>query len=98
MEAWPSSPTSPPLFFLPASVHPLQYPLCLSLLSSGRVDATPLITHRFAFSSEGVAAGFEAAHMADQHWAVKVMFNVSRSLGSSESGSGEVEEAPPLAD
>ena len=54
----------------------LQYPLCLSLLASGRVDVKPLITHRFPFSPEGVAEGFSAAHRADETGAVKVMFSL----------------------
>lgn len=52
------------------------YPLCISLLASGRVDVTPLITHRFGFSQEGVQQGFETAHLADSTGAVKVMFNL----------------------
>lgn len=54
----------------------MQYPLCLQLLASGRVDVKPLITHRFGFSGAGVAQGFETAHRADQTGAVKVMFNL----------------------
>lgn len=49
------------------------YPLCLSLLSSKRVDVKPLITHRFAFDEQGVAQGFDTAAKPD---AIKVMFNL----------------------
>jgi L-iditol 2-dehydrogenase len=49
------------------------YPLCLSLLSSKRVDVTPLITHRYAFDAEGVAQGFARASAPD---AIKVMFSL----------------------
>lgn len=53
-----------------------QYPLCLSLLSSGRVDVKPLITHRFGFSAAEVLRGFDTAHRADATGAIKVMFNL----------------------
>jgi L-iditol 2-dehydrogenase len=49
------------------------YPLCLSLLSSKRVDVTPLITHRYSFDAKGVAQGFARASAPD---AIKVMFNL----------------------
>ncbi|KAL4857711.1 Sorbitol dehydrogenase [Chlorella vulgaris] len=52
------------------------YPLCLSLLSSGRVDLKPLITHRFGFSEEEVLQGFDTAFRADATGAIKVMFNL----------------------
>ncbi|EFN56178.1 hypothetical protein CHLNCDRAFT_30796 [Chlorella variabilis] len=52
------------------------YPLCLSLLSSGRVDVKPLITHRFGFSAAEVLRGFDTAHRADATGAIKVMFNL----------------------
>lgn len=52
------------------------YPLCVSLLASGRVNVKPLITHRFGFSPEDVQHGFEAAHLADQTGAIKVMFTL----------------------
>jgi threonine dehydrogenase-like Zn-dependent dehydrogenase len=51
------------------------YPLCLSLLASGRVNLKPLVTHRFVFTAEGVAAGFATA--AECKDAIKVMFNLS---------------------
>lgn len=50
------------------------YPLCLSLLSSKRVDVQPFITHRFSFDAPGVAEGFATAAAPD---AVKVMFAMS---------------------
>ena len=55
---------------------PPQYPLCLSLLASGRVDVRPLVTHRFPFSAEGIAAGFGTAATAAASGAIKVMFNL----------------------
>lgn len=68
-----------PLYFIMLSLPPLpllQYPLCLSLISSGRVDVKPLITHRFGFSHTEVLSGFETAHRADEHKAIKVMFGL----------------------
>ncbi|PRW59528.1 Sorbitol dehydrogenase [Chlorella sorokiniana] len=53
------------------------YPLCLSLLASGRVNVEPLITHRFGFDAASLQQGFETAHLADQTGAVKVMFNLA---------------------
>ena len=47
------------------------YPLCISLMSSKRVDVLPLITHRFGWSASQLLAGFEAAASGK---AIKVMF------------------------
>lgn len=47
------------------------YPLALELLASGRIDTAPLITHRFGWSAEELAAGFRTAA---EPGAVKVMF------------------------
>ena len=52
-----------------------QYPLCISLMGSKRVDIKPLITHRFGFSADEVAEAFNTA--ADpKSGSVKVMFNI----------------------
>lgn len=53
-----------------------QYPTCLRLLASGRIDVKPLITHRFGFNPDDVASGFEAASKPEQSGAIKVMFNL----------------------
>ena len=47
------------------------YPLCISLMSSKRVDVLPLVTHRFGWSASQLLAGFEAAASGN---AIKVMF------------------------
>ena len=52
------------------------YPICLSLLSRGKIDVKPLITHRFSFDESGVAEGFTAARDAGTSGAIKVMFNL----------------------
>jgi len=54
----------------------LQYPLCIQLISSGRINVKPLITHRFGFSQRDVLEGFGTAHRADETGAIKVMFNI----------------------
>jgi L-iditol 2-dehydrogenase len=54
----------------------LQYATCIGLLSSGRIDAKPLITHRFGFNAKDVLEGFETASKPDQTGAIKVMFNI----------------------
>lgn len=54
----------------------LQYPTCIELISSGRVDIKPLITHRFGFSQEDVLEGFDVASRPDQTGAIKVMFDL----------------------
>jgi len=53
-----------------------QYPLCVSLLESGAVDVKPMITHRFGFSGEQIAAGFDCAVRSRETGAIKVMFNL----------------------
>lgn len=52
------------------------YPLCIKLLQSKKVDVMPLITHRFGFKPEQVAAAFKAASELDSSGAIKVMFNI----------------------
>lgn len=55
---------------------PLQYPLCISLMETGRVDVKPLITHRFGFSESEIAAGFDCAVRSAETKAIKVMFSL----------------------
>lgn len=50
------------------------YPLCLDLLSSGRINVKPLITHRFGFSEKEVKEAFETSFSGRN--AIKVMFNL----------------------
>ena len=50
------------------------YPLCISLMSSKRIDISPLITHRFGWSSEQLQAGFQTALHHERSGAIKVMF------------------------
>lgn len=52
------------------------YPLCLSLLGQKKIDVTPLITHRFGFSEQEVAKGFDTALRSAETKAIKVMFNL----------------------
>ena len=47
------------------------YPLCISLMSSKRVNILSLVTHRFGWSASQLLAGFEAAASGK---AIKVMF------------------------
>ena len=54
----------------------LQYPLCLKLLESSKVDVNPMITHRFGFSAKEVDAAFDTALRAATNGAIKVMFNL----------------------
>ena len=54
----------------------MQYPLCLKLLESGKVDVNPMITHRFGFSAKEIDAGFDTAARAAVTGAIKVMFNL----------------------
>jgi len=55
---------------------PVQYPLCLKLMESKRVDVSPMITHRFGFSENEVHAAFDCAARAAQTGAIKVMFTM----------------------
>ena len=67
------------LLMLLTLTHPLcvprwpadTYPLCISLMSSKRVNVLPLVTHRFGWSASQLHAGFEAAASGK---AIKVMF------------------------
>jgi L-iditol 2-dehydrogenase len=52
------------------------YPLCIQLLASKRINIAPLITHRFSFTPEGVADGFDTAARPGATGAIKVMFNL----------------------
>ncbi|BDA45777.1 Sorbitol dehydrogenase [Coccomyxa sp. Obi] len=52
------------------------YPLCLNLMASKKVDVMPLITHRFGFTPEDVAAAFDCAARSAETRAIKVMFNL----------------------
>lgn len=52
------------------------YPTCLALLSSGRLNVKPLITHKFSFDEKGVAEGFATARDAEKTRAIKVMFTL----------------------
>ena len=61
----------------------LQYPLCLKLMESKRVDVAPMITHRFGFSEKEVHAAFDCAARAAQTGAIKVMFNLDNDDDSS---------------
>ncbi|XP_024395168.1 sorbitol dehydrogenase isoform X1 [Physcomitrium patens] len=50
------------------------YPLCLDLISSGRVNVKPLITHRFGFNQKDVVDAFETSAKGGS--SIKVMFNL----------------------
>jgi len=50
------------------------WPICLDLLSSGKIDVKPLITHRFGFSQEEIEKAFKIS--ADGSSSIKVMFNL----------------------
>lgn len=52
------------------------YPLCLHLLSSGKVNTETLITHRYPFTAEGLAEGFATALDHEKQQAIKVLFDV----------------------
>jgi L-iditol 2-dehydrogenase len=52
------------------------YPLCLSLLEAKKINIEPLVTHRFGFSAEDVAKGFDTALRSAETKAIKVMFNL----------------------
>jgi len=49
------------------------YPTCISLISTGRVNAKPMITHRLPFDK--MLRGFEIAKSGEDN-AIKVMFNL----------------------
>lgn len=53
-----------------------QYPLCINMMAAKKVDVLPLITHRFGFTPEDVAAAFDCAHRSAETRAIKVMFNL----------------------
>lgn len=50
------------------------YPLCLDMLSSGRINVKPLITHRYGFNQKDVVDAFETSAKGGS--AIKVMFNL----------------------
>ncbi|MCO5601989.1 hypothetical protein L7F22_056116 [Adiantum nelumboides] len=50
------------------------YQLCIDLISNGRIDVKPLITHRYGFSHEDVLNAFHTS--AKGGTAIKVMFNL----------------------
>lgn len=50
------------------------YQLCIDLITSGRIDVKPLITHRFGFSQKEVEDAFETSARGGS--AIKVMFNI----------------------
>ncbi|KAK8628032.1 hypothetical protein V6N13_063744 [Hibiscus sabdariffa] len=50
------------------------WPLCIELLSTGKIDVKPLITHRFQFSQKGIEDAFQTS--AGGGNAIKVMFNL----------------------
>lgn len=50
------------------------YPVCLDLISSGRVDVKPLITNRYKFTEQDIKDAFEMS--ANGGNAIKVMFNL----------------------
>ena len=52
------------------------YPLCLSLLEEGAINCEPLITHRYGFSADEVAKGFDTAVNAKVTKSIKVMFHL----------------------
>ena len=54
----------------------LQYPICLELVSEGKINVGSMITHRFGFSAEEIAAGFRCAADVGATKAVKVMFHL----------------------
>ncbi|KAM7273748.1 hypothetical protein ACFE04_028412 [Oxalis oulophora] len=51
------------------------WPLCIDMLSSGKIDVKPLITHRFGFSEEEVENAFKTSASGGN--AIKVMFTLS---------------------
>jgi L-iditol 2-dehydrogenase len=52
------------------------YPTCLALLSSGKINVKPLITHRFGFDQQSVLEGFTVARDSEATGAIKVMFDL----------------------
>uniref|UniRef100_A0A1D2A890 Enoyl reductase (ER) domain-containing protein n=1 Tax=Auxenochlorella protothecoides TaxID=3075 RepID=A0A1D2A890_AUXPR len=52
------------------------YDTCLSLLSSGRINVKPLITHRHDYTEKEVLQGFETASKPAETGAIKVMFSL----------------------
>ena len=54
----------------------VQWPLCLSLLEDKEVDILPMVSHRFGFSGDEVAKGFDTALRAAETKSVKVVFQL----------------------
>lgn len=52
------------------------YPTCLALLSSGKINVKPLVTHRFGFDQQSVLEGFTVARDSEATGAIKVMFDL----------------------
>eukprot|EP00249_Psilotum_nudum_P016325 c25767_g1_i1 orf=1242-2354(+) len=50
------------------------YPMCIDLISTGKIDVRPLITHRFGFTQKDVEEAFETSARGGD--AIKVMFNI----------------------
>lgn len=50
------------------------YQLCIDLISTGRIDVKPLITHHFGFSQKDVEDAFETSAKGGS--AIKVMFSI----------------------
>lgn len=50
------------------------YQMCIDLISSGRINVKPLVTHRYGFSQEEVEKAFDTS--AKGGAAIKVMFNL----------------------
>ena len=54
----------------------VQYPMAIEMLQEGKIDVKPMITHRFGFTPEDVAAAFDCAARSAETRAIKVMFNL----------------------
>ena len=70
--SWTTVAWSLPAAASPVTLLHLQYPLCLKLLESGKVDVMPMITHRYGFSAKDMDAAFDTAARAAQTGAIKV--------------------------
>ncbi len=64
----------------------MQYPLCIELISEGKLDVKKMISHRYGFSADEVAAGFECAASPAQTKAIKVMFNLPSQTPPAKTG------------